>query len=471
MADPRGPKARIRISRATLVTFAAMLVLGGLNFSDQGLVFPLNELIIKEFHLTDTQLGVVGSAFIFVLAVVMILWGYLADIVSRKKILLFGAFLWSITALAMLFVRNYEQLILVRALGGVGIGSFFPVAFSMASDMFPPGQRGKAAGWLNSLSALGAFAGIAMAVAYGPTAGWRFPFGIIGLAGLVAVGAFWFLMKEPRRASSEPEFRERVAAGESYTHRIHPRDWKVLYQVRANLFLLLQGIPGTVPWGVLTFWTVPYLNRLGYPIPIAALTLLGFGAGAFLGNLIGGYLGDRLHRRRGIQYRVLLSIVGLLGGMALVGGVLLVGIPPLSGFTVKDPSNVTLDEMFAFGNFLWQHWEYGLPFDILFLAGIFATITGANWFAIMQDINLPEIRGSVSGFNNVTSQVGTGIGPLLGGVLGDLLGLRWALFIATLFWVGCAAFWAPLWWHLPRAEKRAREILAARARGDPGKTP
>lgn len=458
---PRVP--RLRLSRGALVTFGAMLVLGGLNFSDQGLVFPLNELIIQEFNLTDTQMGVVGSAFIFVLAVVMILWGYLADKHSRKKILLFGALLWSITALAMVFVRTYEELFIVRALGGVGIGSFFPVAFSMASDMFPPGQRGKAAAWLNSLSALGAFAGIAVAVIYGPTAGWRFPFAIIGIAGLVAVGAFWFLMREPKRASSEPEFRERVAAGEAYTYRIHPRDWKVLYQVKANLFLLLQGVPGTVPWGVLTFWTVPYLNRLGYPIPIAALYILGFGIGAFAGNLVGGYLGDRLHRNYGIRYRVLLCIVGLLGGMAVVGAVLLRGIPPLVGFEVADPSSVTLDEMFAFGAFLWEHWEYGIPFDLLFVAGLLATITGANWFAIMQDVNLPEIRGSVSGFNNVTSQVGAGIGPLLGGVLGDLFGLRWALFIAVLFWAGCAAFWAPLWFHLPKAEKRVRDILSSRA--------
>ncbi|MBI4361624.1 MAG: MFS transporter [Euryarchaeota archaeon] len=445
-------------SRAALVTFCALLVLGGLNFSDQGLVFPLNELIIREFRLTDTQMGLVGSAFIFVLGGVMIAWGYLADIYSRKKIMLFGAFLWSITAYALVYVQNYEQLFLVRALGGVGIGSFFPVAFSMSADMFPPGQRGKAAAWLNLLPAVGAFAGIAVAVVYGPTLGWRFPFQVIGLGGLVAVGVFWFLMKEPRRASSEPEFRERVAAGEAYGYKIRPSDWKVLYQVRANLFLLLQGIPGSLPWGILTFWTIPYLNRQGFPILLASLYLVGFGMGAALGNIVGGYLGDRLHRTRGIQWRVPLCLLGLLGGMVLMGAVLLRGIPRLTGFT-GDPS-----EILPFSLYLLEHWEYGVPFDVFFIAGILATLTGANWFAIMQDINLPEIRGSVSGFNNVTNQVGAGIGPLLGGLLGDLLGLQQALFISTLFWVGCALLWLPLYWNLPEAEKRVRDILAQRAR-------
>ncbi|MEM3086301.1 MAG: MFS transporter [Halobacteria archaeon] len=462
MADPGGTKARTRLPKGAVMTFLVLLVLGGFNFADQGILIPFYDQVQKEFGLSQTAVGVIGSSFIAVVGVVMVLWGFFADKYSRKKLLLFGAFLWSITAYAVTWVRTYEELLLVRTLGGIGIGSFFPVAFSMTADLFGPGQRGKAAAWLNMLPAVGAVGGGVVAVIYGELYGWRYPFQIVGLGGLVATAVFWFLMKEPARAQTEPEFEELIGRGEAYAYRVKLSDWKILYREKANLFLILQGIPGTVPWGVLLTWAIFYLkDQKGFPTIFAFGFLAGFLFGALVGNIIGGYLGDRL-ARKGIQRRVPLCVLGILGGMALIVFILWRDIPPLPpGMFTGDFSEIP-----RFAQFMWERWEYGIPFNLFILASALATLTGPNWFAIMQDINLPEIRGSVSGVNNVMSQVGSGLGPLLGGLLADALGLRMGIIIASLFWVGCAAFWLPLWWHLPRAEKRVRETLGARARGE-----
>lgn len=462
MAEPG--RGKTRLPKGAIATFLVLIVLGGFNFADQGILIPFYDQVQKEFRLTQTAVGVIGSSFIAVVGVVMVLWGYLADHHSRKNLLLFGAFLWSLTAYAVVWVRTYEQLLVVRTLGGIGIGTFFPVAFSMTADLFGPGQRGKAAAWLNLLPALGAIGGGVIAVIYGEFYGWRYPFQLVGLGGLVATAVFWFVMKEPARAQTEPEFRDLVGRGEAYAYRVRLSDWKILYQERANLFLILQGIPGTVPWGVLFSWAIFYLkDQKGFPTFMAFGFLAGFFLGTFLGNIVGGYLGDRL-ARGGIQRRVPLCVAGIVGGMLVIIAIMVRDIPPLPPGTFTGD----LSEVPKFAQFLLERWwDYGLTFDLFIAAAFLATLTGPNWFAIMQDINLPEIRGSVSGVNNVMSQVGTGIGPLFGGALADVFGLRAAIIIASLFWTACAALWVPLYWHLPRAEKRVRETLAARARGEP----
>ena len=85
-----------------------------------------------------------------------------------------------------------------------------------------------------------------------------------------------------------------------------------------------------------------------------------------------------------------------------------------------------------------------------------------NWYAIMQNINLPEVRSTVSAFNNMTDTVGRGVAPYLGGVLADIVGLKQALLLVSLFWLFCAILWVPLIIKVPEDEKTVRKILSER---------
>src|SRR3712207_8716982 len=91
-----------------------------LNFYDRHLPGTLAEPIRKEFGLTDTQLGLLGSTFIWVYAIVGLPLGRMADSRSRKKMLATGLAFWSsLTALAA-FVSNFGGLLLTRV--GVAVG-------------------------------------------------------------------------------------------------------------------------------------------------------------------------------------------------------------------------------------------------------------------------------------------------------------------------------------------------------------
>src|SRR5208282_4892759 len=66
-----------------------------LNFYDRQALGPLLEPIRREFHLSDTQLGLLGTIFTILYAVVGVPFGRLTDSRSRKKLLTAGMMVWS----------------------------------------------------------------------------------------------------------------------------------------------------------------------------------------------------------------------------------------------------------------------------------------------------------------------------------------------------------------------------------------
>src|SRR5260370_26096296 len=91
------PKSNDRVILAVLVLFGINL----LNFYDRNAPGALVEPMRHEFSLSDTQIGLLGSAFIWIYAIVGIPFGRIADVWSRKKLLSFGVVLWaSLTVMA-----------------------------------------------------------------------------------------------------------------------------------------------------------------------------------------------------------------------------------------------------------------------------------------------------------------------------------------------------------------------------------
>ena len=80
---------------------AVLVAINILNFYDRNVAGALVEPIRKEFHLSDTQIGFLGSVFIWLYAVVGVPLGSIADRWSRKKLLGGGMAIWgALTALA-----------------------------------------------------------------------------------------------------------------------------------------------------------------------------------------------------------------------------------------------------------------------------------------------------------------------------------------------------------------------------------
>ena len=116
------------------------------NFFDRTIPAIIIEPIRMEWHLSDFQLGIIGTAFTLVYAIAGLPLGRMADNGSRKKIMGWGLAVWSgLTAINGL-AGSFWTFLLVRMGVGIGEASYAPAANSLIGDLFPAHRRARAMG-------------------------------------------------------------------------------------------------------------------------------------------------------------------------------------------------------------------------------------------------------------------------------------------------------------------------------------
>jgi len=97
------------------VFFAFML----LHYADRFIVTPLVHVLMEEFRLSYTEMGLIGSATILVAAVLFPVWGFLFDKYPRARLCAIASAIWGATTWVSALARNFVELTLTRALTGV----------------------------------------------------------------------------------------------------------------------------------------------------------------------------------------------------------------------------------------------------------------------------------------------------------------------------------------------------------------
>src|SRR5476649_2767478 len=156
------------------------------NFFDRTIPAIIIEPIRKEWHLSDFEIGMIGTAFTIVYAIAGLPLGRLADTGSRRKLMGWGLAVWSGLTAVNGLVGSYWTFLLVRMGVGIGEASYAPAANSLIGDLFPAHRRARAMGIFMlglPLGLLLAFFTIgAMVKAFDS---WRAPFFIAAVPGLI----------------------------------------------------------------------------------------------------------------------------------------------------------------------------------------------------------------------------------------------------------------------------------------------
>ncbi len=292
-----------------------MWVLGlvlAVDSTDQSILRGVQVFIQKDFHLSDTAIGFLASAFVLVNAVVTIPAGYLADRTNRTKVIGVTIVLWSgITALTGA-CANYIQLVGVRALLGFGLGITEPSSNSLLTDHYPQHQRGKAFSIQQMLLFVGFGAGIALGGAIGSALGWRWAFVLVGAPG-VLTALLVLSLKEPNRGHGDrlsmgiasdlddpqehrpPLFEHGFATFASDLLRGLRDDIKTIIAI-PTLRLILVGV-GALLFSVtgIGYWLPVYFERFQHLTVNAATATVGgmVVLGGIPGTLLGGFVADR----------------------------------------------------------------------------------------------------------------------------------------------------------------------------------
>lgn len=114
--------------------------------------------IVKELNGFEL-VSWVFSLYLLTSAVSTPIYGKLSDLYGRKNVLSLGIFIFLVGSFACGLSQNMFQLIISRALQGLGAGAIFTVTFTIIGDIFTFTERTKVQGWLSTVWGIASLAG------------------------------------------------------------------------------------------------------------------------------------------------------------------------------------------------------------------------------------------------------------------------------------------------------------------------
>ncbi|MDP9193374.1 MAG: MFS transporter [Acidobacteriota bacterium] len=369
--------------KTTAYALGVLFVINTLNFFDRVIGGALAEPIRREWNLSDSALGALGTAFTLLYAFVGIPLGRLSDRGSRKKILAAAVFVWSALTAVSGITRTYWQLFVTRLGVGVGEAACAPAATSLIGDLVPPQRRARAM----SIFMMGLPIGIALSYLVGSFVahayGWRAAFFVAGLPGLLVAVAALFIA-EPARG-----MKETVAVG---TRTRAGSPWRILLSIPTLWWLILSGALHNFNMYALGSFLSPLLMRYhGAGLREAGLiTMVVYGLSGIPGLLVGGMLADRWAAKRR-------------DGRLLIAAICTALAAPLMLLALMRPANDVV--LFAVLG--------GLACMVMY-------VYYASVYATLQDVVEPSLRGTAMSIYFFAMYVlGASFGPLATGMASD----------------------------------------------------
>ncbi|NBA94622.1 MFS transporter [Pseudomonas sp. R5(2019)] len=353
------------------------------NFFDRTIPAIIIEPIRLEWHLSDFQLGLIGTAFTIVYAIAGLPLGRMADTGSRRKLMGWGLAVWSGLTAVNGLVGSFWSFLLVRMGVGIGEASYAPAANSLIGDLFPAHRRARAMGIFMlglPLGLLLAFFTIgAMVQAFDS---WRAPFFIAAIPGLI-LAIFMFFIREPARGAAET-----VAISQAPVDRPMRR----VLTIPTFGWLVLAGLTFNFATYACNAFMVPMLQRY-FLLPLqeaAVATGVIVGLTGLVGLTLGGWIADRIHQRIA-NGRLLFAAASMLVATVGTGWALQAG-----------------------------RVEIGVFVAVFSLGWLFAYNFYTCVYTAIQDVVQPRLRATAMAlFFAGLYLLGGGLGPVVVGLLSD----------------------------------------------------
>ncbi len=361
--------------RRTFWACATGWALDGMDF----MIYPLViGTIIVMWQVDPGTAGLAGTVTLLASALGGWLGGYLADRIGRVRTLQITILWFSFFSLVCAFVQNFDQLLVARALLGIGFGGEWAAGAVLMGEAIRPQYRGRAVGSVQSGWAIGwGLAVLSQAALFSlmpPEIAWRWMFAIGALPALLVL----YL----RRYVEEPAIAVETRAKQNATG-----DRPKLSEIFAGPMLkttILASLAATGCQGgyyAITFW-VPRFLTTERKLSIVSSTgyLSALIIGSFVGYLVGAWLADRIGRRN-------LFLIFSIGAIAVI-----------VAYTQLPLTNEVL-------------WILGFPL------GFFASGYFSGMGAFLTELYPTRLRGSGQGF---CYNFGRGIGALFPFLVGAL---------------------------------------------------
>ncbi|MDC4818427.1 3-(3-hydroxy-phenyl)propionate transporter MhpT [Acinetobacter baumannii] len=270
-------------AKITLLLCFAIAIFEGFDLQSMGVAAPRMR---AEFMLDNAQMAWAFSAAILGTLPGAILGGRFADIVGRKKILIFSILLFGIMSLLTAYAANFSLLLLIRFCTGLGMGGALPMMITLASEAVPDQHKGTAVSTMYSGIPFGGLLTSVVAMSLAGDAEWRHIFYIGGIAPILLIPLIMRFLPESNdylqrkvQAQQTTPFFEVLFAKERRMSTIQL--WISFFCTLVVLYFLLNWLPLLMGAQGLSKLQANYVQ-------------MGYNVGGILGSVLMGVLLDKL---------------------------------------------------------------------------------------------------------------------------------------------------------------------------------
>jgi MFS family permease len=348
-----------------------------LNYADRQAISSVFPKLKEEFGFDKVQLGLIGSAFMWVYAAGAPFAGYIGDRVRRKDLILGGCVFWSLVTMATGWCGRLFHFVTVRALEGLGETFYFPASMSLISDYHDERTRSRAMSLHQSSVYAGTILGSWLGAWFAEYHGWRLGFYFFGGIGLVLAAVLYGFLIEPKRGQAE-----RSAPAPQIATPTLPQAFAITFAHPASYFIVGGFVLANFVAAIFLTWTPLFLvEKFHFKLTSAGLNGSIFIQVASICSVpLGGLFADKLAVKIP-GGRLLVQIIGL-----LIGAMFLVAV----GLAAEVSS--LLVAMAGFG----------------LCKGLY----DSNIFAGIYDVVPFHARGTAAGVMNMLGWAGGALGPL-----------------------------------------------------------
>ncbi len=295
MASANKPKLSRQSVAGATTALVLLTALNLVNYIDRYILPGVQEMVKKEFQVSDSQIGSITFWFFLTYMLSAPFTGWLGDHLPRKPLLVLCAIAISLVNILTGTVHVFDSLLLRHAILGVGEASLGIYAPALLADFYPEEQRNRILSIFYTAIPVGAAIGYLVGELVGSKYGWRMPFYVSAVPGLTIALVMLFVLREPARGASEGREQavaERRSFGEKWEEGV-----RLTSQLAVNpryMYATLGMAMVTFSLGGISAWMPSFLQRSGFAPTSVGITLGGITAiGGLGGTALGGWIAHR----------------------------------------------------------------------------------------------------------------------------------------------------------------------------------
>ena len=395
-----------------------MIILAAFEHIVIGLFPPLIQYIAKDLNVDIASLGFVSAANILVTAISSIYWGYLSRNYQRRKMLIFGTLIWTVSIFLTSFSNSYFQLLIFQIGIGFGLGCIAPIGFSVITDYIPYQKRGLILSFWGMAQGFGGILGSILASVTTANNSWKWPFEIVGYIGLFVLVSVLFI-QDPIKGESVSKPKD------TYNNNPEAKHLKLLILNGSNVYLFLQTFLMNIATGSLIWIPTLYIYKVieqGYSMGTAVI-VSGYLYAIFqiggIASFYFGHLGDKFQRKtfKGRAYLTAFFVF-----ISMLFYIWLFNLPMIN-LSISNDKNEFIILVSILKQIFLNPW-----ITLMFVLSLFASAAQSantpNWMALLSDVNLPEHRGIAFSIANLCNSLGRTVGTAGVGILLGILSNR-----------------------------------------------